>query len=196
MTQDEHKKLENNSFEDLWDDLWQDTSKDKSFSKEFLKAKKKFDELKNNNFFNSLITKYLEPEWEFPKGRKQYMETKIDCAFREFQEETNINKNQINILERVNSLDEEYEGTDGKKYCHIFYLAMSKDDISLDINNTEQKKEVGNIKWLTVIDAINKVRDYQVVKKKILHQIYFFILNLISNINKQKLDNLFINIEN
>ena len=50
-------------------------------------------------------------EWEFPKGRRNYMETDIKCALREFQEETGISKESIKIindrkLENENDLKE------------------------------------------------------------------------------------------
>ena len=33
-------------------------------------------------------TNWLTPEWGFPKGRRNYQETDITCAYREFNEET------------------------------------------------------------------------------------------------------------
>jgi 8-oxo-dGTP pyrophosphatase MutT (NUDIX family) len=46
-------------------------------------------------------TNWTETEWEFPKGRKNYQERDIDCALREFEEETGISKENINIIENV-----------------------------------------------------------------------------------------------
>ena len=66
--------------------------KSKIYIKEYNKSKKNFKILKDNNFYDGLITKYEEPEWEFPKGQRNNDETKIDCGIREFEEETNILK--------------------------------------------------------------------------------------------------------
>jgi 8-oxo-dGTP pyrophosphatase MutT (NUDIX family) len=35
---------------------------------------------------------FLEPEWSFPKGRRKIKENDLDCAVREFCEETQLTK--------------------------------------------------------------------------------------------------------
>ena len=49
-------------------------------------------------------TKWTEPEWGFPKGRREYHETDVDCSKREFQEETGISSRKINMILKENSL--------------------------------------------------------------------------------------------
>ena len=184
MTKTEHNNLLNLEFDDLWNDLWKDTSKSKIYIKEYNKSKKNLKILKDNNFYNGLITKYEEPEWEFPKGQRNNDETKIDCAIREFEEETNISKENIIILDRIYGVDEEYIGTDNKKYIHTYYLSTiknNKDDLNL--LGEFQQKEIGDIKWLSLHEILNKTRDYHNSKKELIYKIYFFILNLIKNKN-------------
>jgi 8-oxo-dGTP pyrophosphatase MutT (NUDIX family) len=184
MIKTEHNNLLHLEFDDLWNDLWQDTSNSKIYIKEYNKSKKYFKILKDNNFYDGLITKYDEPEWEFPKGQKNTDETKIDCAIREFEEETNISKENIIILDRIDGVDEEYIGTDNKKYIHTYYLSTiknNKDDLNL--LGEFQQKEIGDIKWLSLHEILNKTRDYHNSKKELIYKIYFFILNLIKNKN-------------
>lgn len=204
MTKIEHNKLLNLNFDELWNELWQDTSNSKIYIKEYNKSKKYFKILKNNNFYDGLITKYEEPEWEFPKGQRNnnditlkgnenfnienatlrtpFNETKIECAIREFEEETNILRKNITILDRVNSIEEEYIGTDNKTYLHTYYLSTIKNNNEdLNLSGLYQQKEIGDIKWLTINEALNKTRDYHNSKKEIIYKIYFFILNLIKN---------------
>ncbi len=38
-------------------------------------------------------TSWIEPEWGFPKGRRNNQETDLDCALREFKEETEYLQN-------------------------------------------------------------------------------------------------------
>ena len=58
-----------------------------------------FDE--GNYDLESLIaesnTNWKTPEWGFPKGRRNYQETDIKCAFREFYEETGYDKDSLKI---------------------------------------------------------------------------------------------------
>ena len=182
MTKTEHQKLLNSDFDELWNELWQDTSNSKIYIKEYNKSKKYFKILKDNNFYDGLITKYEEPEWEFPKGQRNNDETKIDCAIREFEEETNILRKNITILDRINGIEEEYIGTDNKTYLHTYYLSTIKNnEEDLNLLGNFQQNEIGDIKWLSLHEALNKTRDYHNSKKELIYKTYFFILNLIKN---------------
>ena len=46
-------------------------------------------------------TSWDEPEWGFPKGRRNFNETDLNCALREFNEETGINMKSIKLLEKL-----------------------------------------------------------------------------------------------
>ena len=187
MSVDEIKKIKSESFNTLWNDLWVETSYNKIYQKEYNISKNKFTALVQSNFYNLLDCMdsftYIDPEWEFPKGRRNINENNMECAKREFSEETCIDINLLNILEGIKCLEEEYYGTNLKKYNHKYYLANIKDDITLskDINMTN---EVGDIRWVTISEALEKVRPYHNAKIKMIHQIYFFIINLIVNISK------------
>ena len=182
MTKTEHNKLLNSDFDELWNELWQDTSNSKIYIKEYNKSKKYFTILKDNNFYDGLITKYDEPEWEFPKGQKNNEEIKINCAIREFEEETNILRKNITILDRINGIEEEYIGTDNKTYLHTYYLSTIKNnEEDLNLLGDFQQNEIGDIKWLSLNEALNKTRDYHNSKKELIYKTYFFILNLIKN---------------
>jgi predicted NUDIX family NTP pyrophosphohydrolase len=56
--------------------------------KEMEESLEKFNTLKTNNFFTTeLKNDYEEPEWGFPKGRRNPNEKNLKCALREFYEE-------------------------------------------------------------------------------------------------------------
>ena len=57
-----------------------------------------------------------------------------------------------------------------------------------------QLNEIGDIKWFSIPEAIEKIRQYSDTKRKIIHQIYFFIINLIQDITKCYIKNMVINI--
>jgi ADP-ribose pyrophosphatase YjhB (NUDIX family) len=187
MTRDENLKIISSSFIQLWNELWKETANNKFYQKEFNLSKLKFEELKKNNFYNLLeeskLSQYNEPEWGFPKGRRNSNEKNLNCAIREFIEETNINSNHFHILERLNYVTEEYIGTNLVNYCHIYYLASTNNEIELDINKN-QLEEISDIKWFTIPEAINKIRPYYKKRIHLIHQIYFFLINLVIDMNK------------
>ena len=190
MTRDENIKILNFNFEILWNELWNETAHNKIYQKEFNISKLKFDEVKKNNFYNLLnnnnLSTYIEAEWGFPKGRRNINEKNIVCAIREFNEETGLGLEHLHILERLSCAEEEYIGTNGIKYKHIYYLASSKEEQELIIKNDNQIYEIGDIGWFTIPDAIEKIRLYNDKKIKMIHQIYFFLINLIVDIENSK----------
>lgn len=188
MSRDENIKIKTTDFESMWNELWKETAKNKSFQKEFNMSKEKFDELKQMNFYNLLeennLSEYIEPEWGFPKGRRNVSEKNINCAIREFCEETNSDIKDLHILERLNCLDEEYEGSNLVKYKHVYYIASTENNKELTISDIEQLYEIGEISWFTIPEALEKIRPYYDARIKIIHQIYFFIINIVSEISK------------
>jgi ADP-ribose pyrophosphatase YjhB (NUDIX family) len=193
MTRDENIKILNSNFEFLWNELWKETAKSKIYQKEYNLSKLKFEELNKNNFYDLLndnnLSTYTEAEWGFPKGRRNSHEKNIMCAIREFNEETSLGLENLHILERLSCAEEEYIGTNGIKYKHVYYLASSNVELELSINNDNQIYEIGDMGWFTIPDAIEKLRSYNDIKIKMIHKIYFFLINLIVDIknNKKKL---------
>jgi ADP-ribose pyrophosphatase YjhB (NUDIX family) len=191
MTINENIKIRTKSFDELWEEIWIKTAKNKIFQKEYSISKSKFNKLKEYNFFNLFdnnesVSSYNDPEWGFPKGRRNPNEKNFNCALREFNEETNIDVNNIHLLERLNYLEEEYNGTDNVKYKHIYYLASSENELELNTDNDNQLYEIGDIGWFTISDAISKIRPYHNTKIIILNKIYFFIINLLIDLGIEK----------
>ena len=188
MTKNENIKIKTMNFDKLWKELWHDSSYNNKYKNEYNISKFKFNELKKKKFYNLLddnnLSKYEESEWGFPKGRRDLNETDIECATREFNEETNLtlNNNDIIILENLNPVEELYKGTNDKYYRHIYYIASVNNEIELTINTVSQDHEISDIRWMTITEALSKIRSYDESKIKLINQIYFFIINLINSI--------------
>ena len=170
MTNKEKNDILNNNFETLWNNMWlypnrypNDTKK--IFNNNITKIRKYIQESK---------TEWLEPEWEFPKGRKNIKESEIMCAKREFIEETGI-KN-ISIINNVIPYDEMYIGNNLKCYKFKYFIGYIS-DFNIDISNF-QKTEVSNVKWFTYAECIKHIRDYHYSKKKNLKNINYLIMSL------------------
>jgi len=80
----------------------------------------------------SLINKTHNDEtlWEIPKGRKSYpQEKEINCAIREFYEETRIDNSQYTILFDISPKKLIYTNTKAR-YINYFYIAVSTSPIT------------------------------------------------------------------
>jgi len=75
---------------------------------------------------------YTEQEWGFPKGRKKIKESDIDCAIREFCEETQLYKDDIQIDSKIIPFQEIFFGTNNILYKHVYYIAkIVKEDAKI-----------------------------------------------------------------
>ena len=113
-----------------------------------------------------------ELEWGFPKGkRRRGTEEDLQCAIREFDEETNYKScdyTMINFPKK--SLWELYKGTNDFYYMYVYYAAFLKKakPAYIDPKNICQIGEIGNITWVTYEQAKNKLDDHHPERIKLL----------------------------
>jgi ADP-ribose pyrophosphatase YjhB (NUDIX family) len=181
MSNDEKAQLLTSDFDNLCKEMWAEPI-NSHYKNESHHSFKKFDLLKKGiSVDNELVTlndiiiksntNWNETEWEFPKGRKNYKEKDLDCALREFEEETGIGCNNISIVENILPFEETFIGTNQKAYKHKYFLAYIGNN-EIDLNNY-QPSEVSKLEWKSFGECINSIRPYNLEKKK-----------LITNINK------------
>ena len=75
-------------------------------------------------------------------------------------------------------ISEEYIGSNGVRYKHIYYYAMytgSKDEQSINKDKFEQFTEIGDIRWLTIEECYSKLRGSQLTKYEILQKCKLFM---------------------
>ena len=192
MTRNERSNILSRNFNTLWNNLWGEYINNQ-YKNEKILAHEKFRILKsgiiiNNKYCNleSLInecnTTWDEPEWGFPKGRRNYMENDIKCALREFEEETGILKENIKLLGNLVPYEETFIGSNYKSYKHTYYVAYINNNLNQEQNNY-QKSEVSKIEWKTCNDALHSIRDYNTERKAILIKINKLISNYTINIS-------------
>jgi 8-oxo-dGTP pyrophosphatase MutT (NUDIX family) len=176
MSNSEKSRLLNESFDKLWKEMWSDTPSS-HYKNEENSSFRKFESLKvginlDDNFVNiydlikNSTTNWEETEWEFPKGRKNNKEKDLECALREFEEETGISSNSISITENIIPFEETFIGTNHKAYKHKYFLACVKDK-DIDLTNY-QKSEVSKIEWKSYDECIKSIRPYNLEKKKLI----------------------------
>lgn len=185
MTIDEVNSIKNNDFNYLWNNLWLKTATNKIYLKEKSISKIKFEKIKNSDIINNLKSHYKEPEWGFPKGRRNRFENNLDCANREFQEETDLT--DYILLNKINSIEETFSGTDNVLYKHIYYIAGCNENFNSNINQIEDNFEISNAGWFTLDEVINKFREYNNTRKNVINQVYYFLLILIDKISNKNI---------
>lgn len=171
MSTVERERILKYSFTELWDDLWinKDQIHPDSFSKascKYLKLQEKIPSLIENT--NSELS---SPPWGFPKGKRNLKETNMDCALREFSEETNIDLKEWNKeIVSYKPAIEIYKGSNGKLYgtnYFIIYVSsfipFEKTKINGIRNTTTISDELGDLRWLS-IDEASKVLNNRRIK--------------------------------
>lgn len=181
MTTEEHEMILSTDFVDLWQHVW-GSSNPRNYRNDFEKSQNKFNELKTRPGINDpsktlleeLIAenpaKWIEPEWGFPKGRRNPGESDLEVAIRETFEETNINSSQLNIFERIEPIVESYFGDNKIYYSHKYFMSLINNGVSIHYDNTNSilVREIGDIRWFNIDDAVNIIRPENVERKSIL----------------------------
>jgi len=176
MSITEKEELLSESFDNLWKNMWGNISNLQYRNEEFVSSKK-FDLIKSGiiiddnkitlkDIIEKSNTKWKETEWEFPKGRRNYQEKDLDCAIREFEEETGISKSCINIIENVIPFEETFIGTNHKSYKHNYFLA--KMEQNEDFLPDFQPTEVSKLEWKTLEECLESIRPYNLEKKQLI----------------------------
>jgi 8-oxo-dGTP pyrophosphatase MutT (NUDIX family) len=160
MTTEERDRLKNYDFDELWNDLWI------NHENQFFREVKSRAKLKYQTNLD-LMKKYLEtttsfkkePSWGIPKGKKNFKETEIQCAFREFIEETKLQIEYNNLLNLAPST-EIFKGSNGKIYRTVYYIARVDEKLPINkiktngIRKETVSDEVSNLKWCSLNEAL------------------------------------------
>jgi 8-oxo-dGTP pyrophosphatase MutT (NUDIX family) len=204
MTMGERERILKLPFQKLWCELWYVTNNEINREKEMNVSNEKFNLLRNGitirrndiNITYSLEKliknakyKYDLPEWGFPKGRRNLKEKNIDCAHREFKEETSLKSEDYQII-NLSPIEELFMGMNNIKYKNIYYIsqACKKIELKVDEHNELQKIEISNIQWYTLNQCLDILREYDIEKRNsiinnhnLLKSIFFLFQNLLKN---------------
>jgi 8-oxo-dGTP pyrophosphatase MutT (NUDIX family) len=179
----EKQRIISEPFQELWNNMWGETTNSQFKNEEQISFKKNQiikegisindETIDLNQLVNNSTTCWKETEWEFPKGRRNFKEKDLECALREFEEETGISQTKITIIENVVPFEEIFIGTNYKSYKHKYFLAVMNNDETENILDNFQVTEVSKLEWKTIDECLESIRPYNLEKKQ-----------LITNINK------------
>lgn len=182
-TGDERRRLLSYDFDSLWKDLWVSTRR-RLYRAELRKAKECWET--NVGYIRDLVrTTPTEGKdiWDFPKGRRFVEETTEECALREFQEETNLSKELVHIVEQAGSYEDNYQGTDHKMYRSVYFLGYIPNGMALEfiyqkcpyqMREPYVSDEVMDIRWMDYTTSFEMITP---TRRKVLERAYAFLQN-------------------
>ena len=110
-------------------------------------------------------SKYIwyEPEWGFPKGRRNALESDYNCAIREFTEETGYPASHLVNIRNIIPMEEVFTGSNYYSYRHKYYIMFIPYKESV-LNGNFQQSEVSKMEWKTISQCIDCIRPYNIEK--------------------------------
>lgn len=171
-TVQEREMLLTKGFAELWHDLWNGPAS-RRYQAEYEQSKAKFNVLRARGTLTTLCkastTSWTEPEWGFPKGRRSSTESELACALRETYEEAGVRKQDLRVLDG-GPLMEEYRGSNGICYRHRYWLAEAPAtlEVRMDNTNVDQRREISDVRWCSMAQAIELIRPYNREKLAVL----------------------------
>jgi 8-oxo-dGTP pyrophosphatase MutT (NUDIX family) len=176
MTLQEKQMLLNHSFDELWTDLW-NTPLDGG-SEEFLSREKfillqsgcsvQSEQVTLRQLIEECSSAWTEPEWGFPKGRRNQHESDYTCALREYEEETGYDKKDLTVLSNVLPYEEVFTGSNYKSYKHKYFVAFSDQSVQ---RRPFQENEVSDLKWVNYEEALQMIRPYNIERKRLVEMV-------------------------
>jgi 8-oxo-dGTP pyrophosphatase MutT (NUDIX family) len=176
--------LQTGNFTELWRDLWGDETISNQYKSEENISREKYNALKQGIIIKSesytldtLLadsTKYQqwsEPEWGFPKGRRNMQEKDYESAIREFSEETGYNPSILKNIHNIIPFEENFSGSNYKSYKHKYYLMNISYLDSLHPTIFENT-EVSDIGWKSIEECISCIRPYNLEKIQMISKIH------------------------
>jgi 8-oxo-dGTP pyrophosphatase MutT (NUDIX family) len=184
MTKEEKQKLRDLEFEELWSGIWGTHALSNQYKSEELVSRDKIYNLRSgiivhNDFYtlksllddSEMFTAWDEPEWGFPKGRRNFQEKDYECAIREFCEETGYLDTDSKIITNILPFEEIFMGSNYKSYKHKYFVAFMDYKTSQQ-ETTFEPSEVSKMRWCPYDECIRLIRDYNTEKVRLLTNIH------------------------
>lgn len=193
LTESEKQRILYEPFDTLWSNLWgyDPDAPSHAYKNEKEIARGKLEQLRQGvtlpdgrfirleELFQEITIQWPTPEWGFPKGRRDGKESELRCALRELYEETSITENEILFIRNLLPLQETFFGTNHVHYCHKYFIGYMPyvRDIEIDKSNRHMLREIGNIGWFSLNDALQKIRSDNIEKREVLLKVSSLLRN-------------------
>lgn len=183
MTTLEKQRILDWPFQEIWQYIW---SRKNEFTSEDSISREKLQQLRqglmdrqgNRYTLASIIEEanlvhvWTEPEWGFPKGRRNLFETDYACAVREFCEETgysaSVDGKMMIPVKNIAPLEENFIGSNYKSYKHKYFVMYMDYAASMMPDRKIQQYEVSAAEWYSAPECAARIRSYNEEKLRIL----------------------------
>jgi 8-oxo-dGTP pyrophosphatase MutT (NUDIX family) len=179
MTIYEREKISTSTFAELWSYLWgeqigiQYRGEEKTSCEKYDILQIGIEQHKKKYNLETILSEsnseWIDPEWGFPKGRRNYQEKDLNCALREFEEETGYVKTDIHLVQNIIPYEEIFTGSNMKSYKHKYFVCHI--DPHVKPTNIFQETEVSDVKWMSYEDCKIIIRPYNLEKLAILKKL-------------------------
>lgn len=181
ITEDERKRYREGPFEELWNGMW-GLNHSHLYRNEYENAKAKWDQLQKGVMDSKgkvwTIDEIIAtagpcqetPEWGFPKGRRDAQESDYVCAMREMYEETGITEKDVIPIQNLEPLVEAFFGSNHVHYCHKYYIVWVPSSLKVEFDNENEhmRREIGDLKWFKLDEAMKHIRAENIEKREVL----------------------------
>ena len=116
---------------------------------------------------------FKDPEWGFPKGRRMRGESDLECAVREFFEETNIPEDAYQVIPEL-TYSEIFKGTNDVLYKHIYFVATLKNSKLFNLKaklTAVQRREISAVDWKTLGECRSLTRPHYTARQQIINEV-------------------------
>ena len=179
MTIYEREKINSSTFAELWTYLWgeqvgiQYRGEEKTSNEKYDTLHIGIDHFNKKYNLETILSEssssWKEPEQKFPKGRRNYQEKDLNCALREFEEETGYLKSDVHLVQNIIPYEEIFTGSNMKSYKHKYFVCHI--DAQVNPTNAFQESEVSDIKWMSYDECVETIRPYNLEKITILTKV-------------------------
>jgi 8-oxo-dGTP pyrophosphatase MutT (NUDIX family) len=185
MTRSEQEKLVHEPFDSIWEQMWGPSSNGtNSYKHEKEQSRQKLEALRSGvpslaEIVATVNHTWDTPEWGFPKGRRDPHETEYYCALRELWEETGISERDVIPIKNLEPIRETFFGSNHVQYCHKYYIMYMPTikELSYDTSNQHMTREIADIRWCSLDNALNLIRSDNIEKREILLRVARLLRN-------------------
>ena len=181
MTTEERVRLQTMPFPEMWYALWSGQHT-RQFRNESDAARVLFESFRDKgdssgkplaSYIEACTHHYAEPEWGFPKGRRNIHESDMRCAVREWCEETGLPESALQVLATA-PCEEVYTGSNGIPYKQMYYIGKCAETTAATMatENCVMTREISGIRWCSIDEAMGLLRVTNPVKRELLQQIH------------------------
>ena len=181
ITKDEQQRYRDGPFDVLWNSMW-GLNHSHLYKNEFETAMAKWELIHKgvtdtngklwtvDDLIASAEPPKDTPEWGFPKGRRDAQESDYICAMREMEEETGVKEREVVAIQNIEPLNESFFGSNHVNYCHKYFIVWVPPSVNIKFNseNDHMRREIGDIQWLSLDQALARIRPENIEKKEVL----------------------------